>query len=61
MARILHVINLIWIKGILEQQYIMTVITAIKFQAGPKLENESHKASCLDLYFFFYIKMTYPT
>jgi len=35
-ARILHFKNLIWITGILEQQYIMTVITAIKFQAGQK-------------------------
>jgi hypothetical protein len=34
----------------------MTVTPAIKFQAGRKLENESHKAPCLDLYFFFYIK-----
>jgi len=57
---ILHFNNLIWITGIFEQQYIMTVITAIKFQAGPKLEMESHKVPCLDLYFFFYIKMTYP-
>jgi hypothetical protein len=56
MARILHFINLIWITGILEQQYIMTVITAIKFQAGPKLEMESYKAPRLDLDFFFYIK-----
>jgi len=35
-ARIMHFISLIWIKGIFEQQYTMTVITVIKFQAGPK-------------------------
>jgi hypothetical protein len=33
-ARILHFIILIWITDILEQQYIMTAITVIKFEAG---------------------------
>jgi len=32
-ARILQLIILIWITDILEQQYIMTVIIVIKFQA----------------------------
>jgi len=32
-ARILQFIILIWITDILEQQYIMTVTTVIKFQA----------------------------
>jgi len=31
---ILHFVILIWITDILEQQYIMTAITVIKFQAG---------------------------
>ena len=45
----------IWIIGILKQQCIMTVITVINFQAGSKLDMESHKAVFWDLYFFFYI------
>jgi len=36
MARILHFICLVWITDILEQQYVMTAITVIKFQHGPK-------------------------
>jgi len=36
--RIVHFINLIWMTGILELQYIVTVIRVIKFQAGPKLD-----------------------
>jgi len=35
-ARILFFIILIWITDILEQQYIMTVIRVIKFQARLK-------------------------
>jgi len=35
-ARILQFIILIWMTDILEQQYIMTAITVIKFQAGLK-------------------------
>jgi len=35
-ARILHFIILIWITDILKQQYIMTAIAVIKFQAGLK-------------------------
>jgi hypothetical protein len=35
-----------------------TVITVIKFQTGPKLDMESHKALFWGLYFFFYIYMT---
>jgi len=35
-ARTLHCINLIWITGIVEQQYIMTVRIVIKFQTGLK-------------------------
>jgi len=35
-ARILHFRILIWITDILEQQYIMTAMTVIKFQAGLK-------------------------
>jgi hypothetical protein len=31
-------------------QYIVTVITLIKFQAGPKLGMKSHKALLYDLY-----------
>ena len=31
-------INLIWMTGILELQYIVTVITVIKFQASRKLD-----------------------
>jgi len=31
---ILHFIILIWITDMLEQQYIMTAITLIKFQGG---------------------------
>jgi hypothetical protein len=41
MARIVHFIILTWITGIPEQQYIMTVVTLIKFQAGPNLDMES--------------------
>ena len=33
----------------------MTVITAIKYQAGPKLDMESHKALFWDFYFFFFL------
>jgi len=51
MARILPFINLIWIMGVSEQ-YIMTVITVIKFQAGPKLDTE---ALFWDVYFISYI------
>jgi hypothetical protein len=32
--RIMHFINFIWMTGILELQYIVTVITVIKFRAG---------------------------
>jgi len=58
----MHYNNLIWITGILEQQYIMIVITVTKFQAGPNLEMESHKSVFWGLYFFFiiYLYMTYP-
>jgi hypothetical protein len=59
-TRILHFIILIWITDILEQQYIMTAITVTKFQARLKQDMESHKALFWDLYFFFYIEMTYP-
>jgi len=59
-ARIRHFINLIWKTGILEQQYIMTVIIVIKFQAVPKLDMDSRKALFWDLCFFFYIYMNYP-
>jgi len=52
MARIKQFINLIWITGILEQQYTMTARTGIKFQRGPKLDKESHRALFWDLYFF---------
>jgi len=41
MARILHSIIIIWLTGILEQQYIMTGITVIKFQAGTKLDTHT--------------------
>ena len=34
--RILHFIILIWVTDSVEQQYIMTAITVIKFQAGLK-------------------------
>jgi len=51
----MHFNNLIWITGILEQQYIMTVIRVTKFQAGSKLEMESHKVVFWGLYFFFII------
>jgi len=51
-ARIMHFIKLIWITGIVEQQYAMTAITVIKFQAGPKLDMESHKALFWDIYFY---------
>jgi len=51
-ARIMHFINLIWITGVVEQQYAMTVITVIKFQAGPKLDMESHKALFWDICFY---------
>jgi hypothetical protein len=53
MVGILHCINLIWITDILEQQCIMTVITVMKFQAGPKLAMEYHKSLFWDLYIFF--------
>jgi len=33
----------------------MTAIIVIKFQAGPKLDIESHKALFWDVYFIFYI------
>jgi len=55
MARIMHFISLIWLTGIVEQQYTVTVITVIKFQAGPKPESWSYKALFWDLYFFFYL------
>ena len=48
----MHFINLIWITGVVEQQYAMTVITVIKFQAGPKLDMESHKALFWDICFY---------
>jgi hypothetical protein len=35
-AKIFNCINLIWITDIVEQQYIMTTRTTIKFQAGLK-------------------------
>jgi len=35
-ASIVHFIILTWITDILEQQYIMTVIKVIRFQAGLK-------------------------
>jgi len=54
-ARIVHFISLIWITGILEQQCIMTVIVVIKFQAGSKLDMESHKTLFWDLHFSLYI------
>ena len=44
MVRIMQFINLIWITGILEQQLILTARTVIKFQHGPKLDKEPHKA-----------------
>ena len=50
--RIIHFISLIWITGIVEQQYAMTAITDIKFHAGPKLDMESHKALFWDIYFY---------
>ena len=43
------------ITGVLDQQYIMTVITVIKFQAGQKLDMKGHKALFWDLCFFFYM------
>jgi hypothetical protein len=55
LARIMHFINLNWMTGILELQYIGTVITVMMFQAGPKLDRESHKALFWGLYFFFFI------
>jgi len=55
MARIVHFISLTWITGISEQQYMITVVTVIKFQAGPNLDMESHEAVFWDLYFFFFI------
>jgi hypothetical protein len=54
MARIVHFIDLPWITGISEQQYVVTVVTVIKFQAGPKLDMESHEAVFWDLYYSFY-------
>ena len=44
--------NIIRITGIVEQQYAMTAITVIKFQAGPKLDMESQKALFWDLCFY---------
>jgi hypothetical protein len=52
-AMIMHFIDLIWLTGILEQRYKLTAITVTKFEAGPKLEMESHKFVFWDLYFFF--------
>ena len=44
MPRILHCINLNCITGTLEQQYILTAIGVIQFQAGQQLDIEAHKA-----------------
>jgi hypothetical protein len=41
-----------YLDNSLEQQYIMTAITVIKFQDGTKLYMESHNALFWDLYFF---------
>jgi hypothetical protein len=49
-----HALFIIWIIDILEQQHIMTAITVIKFQAGLKLDIESHTVLFWDLCFFFY-------
>jgi len=49
MTRNLHFINLALITGILEQQYIMTLMTVTKFQAGQKFDMESLKALFWDL------------
>ena len=38
----------------------MIVITVMKFQGGPKLVMESHKALFLESYFFFNIKNDLP-
>ena len=54
-ARIMHFINLIWITDVLQQQYIMTAVTVIKFQIGLKLDMESHKALFWGLCFLFYM------
>jgi hypothetical protein len=35
-TRIFNRISLIWVTDIVEQQYIMTAITVIKFQIGLK-------------------------
>jgi hypothetical protein len=49
-------INLIWMTGILDLQYIVTVITIIKFQAGPKVDIWSLQGSVLGpLIFLLYI------
>jgi hypothetical protein len=48
----MHFINLIWIT---KQQYVIKVITVIKFKAGPKLDMESHSEMFLDIYFIAHI------
>jgi len=52
----MHFINLIWITYTVEHQYAMTVVTVIKFQAGKKLDMESHKAVFWDIYFYSFYK-----
>ena len=51
MAKIVDFISFTWITGIAKQQYIITVLTVIKFQAGPKLDLESHEAVFWDFCF----------
>ena len=52
MASILHFITFIWITGIFEQKYIVTVMTVIKLQAGQKLDMESQRFYCVSYTFY---------
>jgi hypothetical protein len=66
MARIIHFISLTWIAGISEQQYIITVVTVIKFQAEPKLDLRVPQGCVLGpIHFLLYVidlpKITYKT
>jgi hypothetical protein len=48
-----------YLDNSLEQQYIMTAITVIKFQDGTKLYMESNNALFWDLFFFFSFSSIY--